>query len=81
MRIPSPISFDHSAPCSNTNPVPNAMVASSQLRVQVRSLRLEASTAITIVSELVSRNAVMMLAFKMLSLWNGVGHAGFDSRP
>src|SRR5256885_4182032 len=49
IRMPSEISFDHSAPCSSTKPVPKAIVASSQLRVHVRSLRLDAITASTMV--------------------------------
>src|SRR3954469_4742740 len=70
---PSPISFDHSIPCNTMNAVPNAMVASSQLRVHERSARCAAKTAITIVSELDSKHAVMTVAFAMLSAWNGVG--------
>jgi len=32
------------------------------------------------VSELESRQAVITVALAMLSLWNGVGHAGFEMR-
>ena len=48
------------------NAVPNAMVASSQLRVHARSPRCAANTAITMVSELDSRHAVMMVELMML---------------
>jgi len=33
------------------------------------------------VSELVSKNAVIMVAFTMLSEWNGVGQFGVEIRP
>jgi len=39
------------------------------------SCRCAANTAITIVSELESRQAVITVALMMLSLPNGVGHA------
>ena len=48
------------------NAVPNTMVASSQLRVHARSPRCAANTASTMVSELDSRHAVMIVAFAML---------------
>src|SRR6266849_2184400 len=72
---PSPISLLHSMPCSTMNAVPNTMVASSQFRVQALSPRCAANTPITIVRELESRHAVMIVALIMLSLPNGVGHA------
>src|SRR5947209_1129713 len=71
---PSSISLLHSIPCSTMNAVPNTMVASNQLRVQARSPRCDANTPSTIVSELDSRHAVMMVALEMLAAWNGVGH-------
>ncbi len=40
-----------------------------------------ARTARTMVNELVSKNAVMMVAFTMLSEWNGVGQFGVEIRP
>jgi hypothetical protein len=33
------------------------------------------------VKELVSRNAVMIVAFTMLSEWNGVGQFAIEMRP
>jgi hypothetical protein len=33
------------------------------------------------VSELVNRNAVMMVALTMLEEWNGVGQFGVEMRP
>ena len=63
---PSPISLLHSMPCSTMNAVPNAMVASSQLRVHERSPRCAANTAMTMVSELDSRQPVMMVELIML---------------
>ena len=54
-------------PCSTMNAVPNTMVASSQLRVQARSPRCAANTPITMVSELDSRHAVMIVALVMLA--------------
>src|SRR5947207_15937179 len=69
---PSSISFDHSIPCSTMNAVPNTIVASSQLRVQGRSLRCAAKTARTIVSELNSRHAVLTVLFEMLSECTGL---------
>src|SRR5260370_19372888 len=71
---PSWMSLVHSMPCKTINAVPKNIVASSQLRVQERSCRWAANTAITIVSELESRHAVMMVALMMLSLPNGIGH-------
>jgi len=67
MVSPSPISLLHSMPCSTMKAVPNAMVASSQFRVQARSPRCAANTAITIVNELDSRQAVMIVALVMLA--------------
>ena len=54
-------------PCRMMNAVPNAIVASSQFRVHARSWRCAANTAITIVNELDSRHAVMIVAFVMLA--------------
>src|SRR2546427_7340270 len=78
--MPSLISLLHSMPCSTMNAVPKAIVASSQLRVHALSRRCAANTPSTIVSELESRHAVMIVALKMLSLPNGVGHAGLEMR-
>src|SRR5271165_7314086 len=78
--MPPAISLLHSIPCNTIKAVPNAMVASSQFRVQLLSPRWAANTAITMVSELESRHAVMMVALAMLSLPNGVGQAGFEMR-
>src|ERR1700730_14327437 len=71
---PSWISLVHSMPCRTMNAVPNAIVANSQFRVQARSCRCAANTAITMVSELDNRQAVITVALMMLSLPNGVGH-------
>ena len=48
--------------------VPKNIVASSQFRVHARSPRCAANTPSTIVSELDSRHAVMIVALMMLSL-------------
>ena len=79
--ILSAMSRVHSWAWSTVKAAPKNMVASSQLRTQGLSPRLAAITASTIVSELESRQAVMMVAFAMLSLPNGVGHAGLEMRP
>src|SRR5580692_9032945 len=75
------ISLVHSMAWSTVNAAPKNIVASSQFRTQALSFRLPAITASTIVRELDSRHAVMMVALMMLSLLNGVGHAGFETRP
>src|SRR3981081_2208938 len=75
--MPSPISLLHSIPCSTMNAVPNPMVASSQLRSQGLSPRCAANTAITMVSELESKHAVMIVALMLLSFADGFGHAEF----
>ena len=49
------------------NAVPKIIVASSQLRINGRSPRCAANTANTMVRELDSRHAVMIVAFAMLS--------------
>src|ERR1700741_2155840 len=72
------ISLVHSIACRTVNAAPKNMVASSQLRVQALSFRFPAMTASTMVRELDSRHAVMMVALMMLSLLNGVGQAGFE---
>src|ERR1017187_10843793 len=77
---PSPISLLHSIPCSTMNAVPKAMVASSQYRVHARSPRCDANTPSTIVNELDSRQAVMIVALVILSLPNGVGQACIEIR-
>src|SRR6266478_5436788 len=77
---PSLISLLHSIPCNTMNAAPKAMVASSQFRVQALSRRWAANTAITMVSELDSRHAVMMVELMMLSFANGVGQDGIDTR-
>src|SRR5258705_10782650 len=78
--MPSPISLVHSMACRTVNATPKNMVANSQLRVQDLSCRFAASTPSTIVSELDNRQAVITVALAMLSLWKGVGHAGFAMR-
>src|ERR1700722_8344545 len=70
---PSWINFVHSIPCRTMNAVPKAIVANNQFRVHVGSFRCAANTAITMVSELESRQAVITVALMMLSLPNGVG--------
>src|SRR5215468_2238565 len=75
------IRWVHSIPCSTVNAAPKNIVASSQFRTQGLSPRLAAITASTIVSELDSRHAVMMVAFRMLSALKGVGQSGFEMRP
>ena len=57
------------------------MVASSHSVCAFASFWTEARTARTMVSELVSRNAVMIVALTMLSEWNGVGQFGVEMRP
>src|SRR5207247_246951 len=63
------------------NPAPHVMVASNQSVCALALWSTEARTANTMVSELVSRNAVMMVAFTMLSEWNGVGQFAVAMRP
>jgi len=63
------------------NPVPHAMVASSHPTLALSFPRAAALTAMTIVSELVNRNAVMMVALTMLLEWNGVGQFVIEMRP
>src|SRR5437660_1520686 len=79
--ILSAINLVHSIPCRTVKAAPKNIVASSQLRVQDLSPRLAAMTASTMVRELDSRHAVMIVALAMLSLPKGVGHAGFEMRP
>src|SRR5438034_401885 len=75
---PSAISLLHSIPWRITNPAPHAIVASSH-SVWAFALRsTEARTAITMVSELVSKNAVITVALTMLSEWNGVGQPAVE---
>ena len=62
-------------------PAPQAIVASSHPSCALRLPNTAARTASTMVSELVSRNAVMMVAFRMLLEWNGVGQFGVEMRP
>ena len=62
-------------------PIPQAMVARSQSRRSLSLPRAAALTASTMVRELVSRNAVMMVAFMMLPEWKGVGQLGVEMRP
>src|SRR5579862_519082 len=78
--MPSPISLVHSIACSTVKAAPKNIVASSQLRVQALSPRFAAITPRTIVSELDSRHAVINVAFAILGLPNGVGHAGLAMR-
>src|SRR5207249_1685826 len=66
--MPSWISLLHSMPCSRTKAAPKNMVANNQLRVRILSPRWAANTPNTMVSELDSRQAVMMVALMMLSL-------------
>ena len=54
---------------------------SSHQRCALALPNAAALTASTIVRELVSRNAVMMVAFMMLWEWNGVGQLGVEMRP
>src|SRR5439155_284712 len=79
--MPSWISLLHSMPCSRTKAAPKNMVANNQLRVRILSPRWAANMPNTMVSELDSRQAVMMVALMMLSLPNGVGQLGFETRP
>src|SRR5580765_269802 len=77
----SAMSLVHSMAWRTVKAATKNMVASSQLRVHGLSPRFAAMTASTIVRELDSRHAVMTVALAMLSLPNGVGHAGFEMRP
>ena len=79
--MPSWINLVHSMACRMMKAPPKNIVASSQLRAQALSPRWAASTPSTMVSELESRQAVMMVALAMLSLPNGVGQFGFEMRP
>src|SRR5437879_13813520 len=79
--MPSYNSLLHTMPCSTTKAAPKNMVANNQLRVRLLSPRRAANTPNTIVSELDSRQAVMMVALMMLSLPKGVGQLGFETRP
>src|ERR1700745_58741 len=79
--ILSAMSRVHSWACNTVKAPPKNMVASSQLRTHGLSPRFAAITASTMVSELESRHAVMIVALAMLSFPKGVGHAGFEMRP
>ena len=57
------------------------MVANNQRRWAFWFPKTAERTANTMVSELVSRNAVMNVAFRILSEWNGVGQFGVEMRP
>ena len=78
---PSWIRLFHSRACSTTNTAPKNIVARIHLTVPLRSPFFAASTPSTMVSELESRHAVMMVALAMLSLPNGVGQFGVEMRP
>src|SRR5437879_2942283 len=62
----------HSIACRTVKAAPKNMVASSQLRVHDLSPRLAAITPSTIVNELDSKQAVMMVALVMLGFPKGV---------
>ena len=62
-------------------PTPQAMVASKNSRCSFELPSADARTANTMVSELVRRKAVMMVALTMLAEWNGVGQFGVEMRP
>src|SRR5438046_5826030 len=78
---PSAISLLHSRPWRITNAVPQAIVARSHQRCALSLPNTAARTASTMVKELVSRNAVIRVALRMLSEWNGVGQFGVEMRP
>ena len=78
---PSEIKLLHSRPCRTMNPVPQSMVASNHKRCHLASPWTEALTAITMVRELVRRNAVMIVALTILAEWNGVGQSGVEILP
>src|SRR5260370_41759674 len=77
--MPSPISLLHSIPCNTLNAVPNPMVANSQLRRQGLSPRCATNTAITIVRELESRHAVIIVDMMMLYFANLVCQLRLDN--
>src|SRR6266568_2937732 len=79
--MPSAISLLHSIPCRMTNPAPQAMVANNHSVCAFASFCTDARTAKTMVSELVSRNAVIIVALTMLAEWNGVGQPDVEMRP
>jgi hypothetical protein len=62
-------------------PAPHAIVASKNNLCNFTFPSTEALTASTMVSELVRRNAVMIVALTILSEWNGVGQSGVEMRP
>src|SRR5438105_15317010 len=64
---PSAMRLLHSRPCRTTNAAPQTIVASSQIVCIFASFWTDARTASTMVSELVSRNAVMIVALTMLA--------------
>src|SRR4030081_3170558 len=80
-RRPSGVRLLHSLGGRTIKTNPHAMVAKSQRTRALSFPRAAALTAKTIVSELVNRNAVMMVALTMLSEWNGVGQLGVETRP
>src|SRR5580700_10017616 len=79
--MPSPMSPLHSLACSTINAEPKTIVAKIHQRVQRTSPRRAANTPRTMVSELESRQPVMIVALAMLALPKGVGQSGFEMRP
>src|SRR4029077_5461014 len=80
-RRPSVISFLLSMAGRTKKPDAHAIVDKSQSTRALARPRAAALTARAMVSELVSRNAVMMVALTMLPEWNGVGHFEIEMRP
>src|SRR5271157_2367798 len=80
-RRPSAIRLLHSLACRTIKPIPHAMVANRKRTRFLSFPRDAALTASTMVSELVNRNPVIMVALTMLEEWNGVGQFGVEMRP
>src|SRR5260370_6580784 len=80
-RRPSAIKLLHSLAWRTMKPTPHAMVANSQSRRVLSFPRAAALTARTMVSELVNRHAVMIVALTILQEWNGDGQFEIEMRP
>src|SRR6516162_4648523 len=78
---PSAINLVHSRPWRIVNAAPQTMVANSHSVGALASRSTEARTANTMVRELLSRKAVMIVALTMLWEWNGVGQLAVEIRP
>ena len=73
--------LNHSVKCSPVKSSPPTMVATIHMTVFLRSLRCDAITAMTMVSELASSTTVMVVEKMMAGLMgNGRGQSGLVSR-